>query len=607
MNPTPGAGAARELPRRNAALASVLVLQAILAGVPLVRGGWFADDIFNAAVAQEAPRPSWRYVSADFFGHFLPLSRLILWFVSRQLLHHTLVVIIELVVLLACTALFVEVLLRLLPDQTWLVYGTALLLVTTPLTLQSVMWWASAVLVLPGTLFLLVAMLATLLWLERARWWLLVVVAVAVECSVCCWDTANLAIVWLPALVLATPAASFEQRWRRVVRCWPVWAAVAASLVVYQIGYQATGPHTQPTVPPLSLLARFFGVAWGQGFVPGLIGGPLRWRYDQFGYLGVADPYGWLVVLGELVLVALVVVTVRRNRTAWYGWLLVALSVFPVLLLVAVGRLALIGTQAGVQYRYLSMSSVPALLGVAVAVSPGLTVPVPQRLRARRLAAVSIMVAAALGVASSVSFARQWDRLPTDAYLTQVASDASKLNRAGVSPVNLVGYLLPQYVVADYLHTGTSRTSFILGVLHLHDVTYDGVSAHPYVLDPKGHIVPAHFVTNALLKPAGARCTPAGKLVSLRFLASAAVRESKGYVLRLHVTTQSAGNLNVRLLRNAVGVPLGWYNASNVDVPAGGGDLSISENGLPFDGADVTTQSPSGVCISSIGIATAAR
>lgn len=587
-------------------LTALLIFQAVLVGIPLVRGGWFADDLFNAAVVHGKPL-NWTFMSRDFFGHFLPLAQVPLWIAGHLLLHHTTVVLAELVMLLTCSALLVEILFRLVGPRRLLVYSVALTYVTTPLTLPSVLWWASAFEQVPAHFCTLLAILFQLQWLRSRRPVVLAGLAVATAVGICFWDGVNLLIVWLPVLTLTVSSGSLTQRLRAVVSCWPAWIALLVPLILYQYLYSMS-KHGSPTTPHLGMLLRLIGVAWAQGFVPGLAGGPLAWRYSGYGYFAVAAAPSWFVVASEIAFIWLVVATVRRSRQAWYAWGLVVAAILPALALVALGRLGLLGTAIGRDYRYLSLSTIPALLGVAVAVakawpvgslSAGRMSLALRRQQGLGLAAVGVV--AILGVISAVRYDVAWDKLPTDSYFSTIAADAGKLNTA-TRPITLINHNVPASIQVDYFGPGTARLSWILPPLGVPGLRYDGVADKPYWIDTDGHIKPAVLVTEAKLPAANGSCSHGGAAEMLRFSTTQQLPWVSEYVLHVRLLQTSASTVSVRMLKENKSIPSNYYDNKTVSVGAGAHDVVLYQNGTPFNGADVIIRARKPVCVSSAEI-----
>lgn len=105
----------------------------------------------------------------------------------------------------------------------------------------------------------------------------------------------------------------------------------------------------------------------GRTLVPGLFGGPWRWTHAGDGP-PLVDPPVALVWPAWVVLVALLVVTVRRRASARRAWLLLFGYVALVTALFVVTRLgSTLGNLAGLVPRYLSDVVVVAALCVGVA------------------------------------------------------------------------------------------------------------------------------------------------------------------------------------------------------------------------------------------------
>jgi hypothetical protein len=348
-------------------------------------------------------------------------------------------------------------------------FGTSILMLT------SFLWFAEGLHKLPSTLLSLLAVHAYLRHrLDGSR----AALALAV------------AAVWLGALfyvkVLLVPLylvlirlLFLEERPRRAVRLilrerW-TWLAFVPPLAVYVWNYAANYASLSSERPPLSLLGDYLWIAWFRGATPSFGG-------VQVGLDADAAALAF-AICAQVVLVALIVLSLRRKRSAWRAWTFWGITFLANATLVGLGRLSSYGLErVGNDLRYHTEMAWLLPLALAFAFFPGDLAgrPAPARAalsdRARRFRVVAVAaVAGAYLVTAAVSgtfISRDWrarESDPPKAYVQNLRADAARLGGARVmddqvpgllvasvdKPWNRLEYLMPaveprvQVVVAD--------------------------------------------------------------------------------------------------------------------------------------------------------------
>jgi hypothetical protein len=342
-----------------------------------------------------------------------------------------------------------------------------------------------------------------------------------------------------------------------------------------------------------------------------LVGGPLHWDYVGFGFFGISAPATWVIVISELGLLTLAVITVVRDRRAWAGWAMLAMSVLPCIGLVALGRLTMQGTSIGRDYHYFSLTVAPALAGVLLAMSsawPAAERPwgPPTRAGAPRPAGpwqAGVVLAAVVLVASgfsSASYARHWSQLTADRYLSTVASQVT--HQAEASPdgrVTLLDEDVPASVFSDYLGPKTARLSRVLPTLGVTNVSYDGVADSLFRADATGHVAAARLTPVAQLTASGSRCTASGQPRTVTFRSATPLAATTAYVVRLLVQESAATNLRIKLLANHQPLLTGFYDDSLFTVPAGNHAVAITEIGASFDEVRISFDATTYACVTT--------
>jgi hypothetical protein len=280
----------------------------------------------------------------------------------------------------------------------------------------------------------------------------------------------------------------------------------------------------------------------------------------------------------------------------------------PAMVLVALGRLADSGSSLGRDNRYLSLSVTPALIGVALAVgsawpasnpAAGLRAAVaPRPVRAGGVLVGLVIVAE---LVSSITAARTWSTLRTDAYLETFAADVDRMRQStGTPTLSLLDENVPDWIlVHDFLGPNTSQTSKLLPPVRTGGISYDGAVQTLYRVNGSGHIVPARLVNAAPLESVGKSCTKGGKSEQLRVTPGQQLGPASGYVIGLHLTSQSQFTVYLRLRSKGKVVDFRDYDDATFTVPAGTHTVVAAEEGNSFDAVGLVIHSAKSVCLTS--------
>ncbi|MDX6229093.1 MAG: hypothetical protein QOI76_2483 [Frankiales bacterium] len=587
-----------------AGTSALLCLQAVVLGVSLVAGSWFADDLYNAEIAQKSSL-SWTFLSRAFYGHFLPAAQVPVWVGARLELHHTSVVLAELVLILLTTALFVRLLRSLVGDRPLLVFSVSTVFALSPIALPGYLWWSAAVELVPSQLCVVLAFLGYVRWRRGHGRWLLVAVATATGVGICFWDPANLIIIWLPTLEFALAGPTFLERIRAVARAWPMWLALLVPLVAYQ-AYYLQHDYASPSAVRAELYLHFLSVSWSEAFVPALLGGPLRWSLSGIGHYGGAGTPLWFEIVSQLVLAAVVLVTVRRRPSVWGAWLLVLVAIGTELTLVSLGRLTN-GVSIAHDYRYHALAVAPVMVGVTLAVGAAWPKadhsPVRHRLLEgwrQRAGVLLVSGITAVALVSCWGYATTWSTLRTGSYLSAFAADAEQLRHDSPSgTIGIVDDNVPDWVLPhDMLGQNASQVSSLVRPTLPRGVTFDGVVETLYRVAPSGHVVPAELIDVRPLVVVGKDCTTGKRNQHLVAYTTAEPPASTGYVIRLHLRADAAFAVALRLREDRT-TPLhsDTYDSRTFAGVAGARTVVAAEEGLSFDTVKLEINSTKPVCI----------
>lgn len=504
-------GAARERPPRplvtgRRVAAAIVAAQALVYGL-LARAGYFyVDDLDNLATAARHGL-TWDYLELPLNDHFTPGLRLSYWLMAHGApFQHGLTVVARLAVLAAATVLFYRLLLRLFGDRP-AVYVALAAYAFCPLTLPSFLSLSSAVNLLPAHVALILLLDSHVRYAATGRLRHAVGGGVALLVGLLFWEKVALGIL-LPPLLTAfvLTGGGWRDRVRALVGQWRGFACYLLPLAFFFGYYFGAGyPGTRDAVA-VGRVAELAGTSWLRGVGPTAAGGPWSWYWTDSVYFGIGDPPVGAVVAGQLVLVGLAALGVRRR-----GWPSLLCWTMPVLYLVGssvvltVGRYQYFGGLVATNFHYLSDLAVPLVLAAATAVVPvepaglaargaaplaelsGADTPVPLPAGRTRLAVAALVVALAASAAvSAAGFERRWTQNPTRAYLGTLVAELRGRPGTNLYDVPLSARVLP-------VISGNRRPSQVLAPLDV-PITFDDPTVPLKTVDDRGRVVDAVFV-----------------------------------------------------------------------------------------------------------------
>ncbi len=388
--------------RSRAAVVAVLLIvtQAVWRGVLLSRGYFTQDDYLMLRLGAE-PLSSGLLLQ-DYSGHLFPGGFLIAWAHAHHAPLDWSVAVAEILVLQAvAAALAWLVLSRLLPGS-WTRVPLLAVALFCPLALWPTLWWCVAIQFLPVSIALLIATWALLVLLQDGPRWAAVTVVAATVGGLLFQERAMLFPLVLGFVAAASSSVAGPRAVLDALRAhWRLWASLSVVVVGYLLVHRALAPIGTTSAGTggegAGLLANFAG----RNAVPGFVGGP--WDPAVVGDSLLVPPT-YAVVLAWLVLVVAVVWSLRRTRSAAWGWLLLLAYVLVDGLLLFAGRSAM-GSTSGLIPRYAAdiVPVLPVALGLVVRAVLAARVSPPSALRpdSRR----SVLVAGGLTLAYLVSAA----------------------------------------------------------------------------------------------------------------------------------------------------------------------------------------------------------
>jgi hypothetical protein len=391
-------------------------------------GSFYGDDLPRMSQAARQGL-SWDYLTGEVFGHLAPGYRFAFWLqVQVAPLHHGTAATLTVVGQTAVVLGFWLLLRRLVgPRPAALVPLTVYAF--SPVLLPAILWWSSAVNLIPAQLALIGGTYAHLAYLggrERARWG----VPVAMVLGLLFWEKTALLLVELPLLTLVLTAGPVRDRIRRLRGMWRLWVFYSHPVWVFLVFFFAAG-YGSPSerVGPVDL-ARFVMTTFSDGVASGLLGGPLQWARVGT-YFSVGAPSPWFAATASAAVVGFLIVCVARNgRRAALAALLLAVPLLASCASTAFSRYAFFGLSVARDYRYVADLLVPTLLALTLAAlrpSPDLvgSTPDPEPNRQVRVGAARLVTAVAVVVAvflagsalSAYRYTRVWHENPVGDYL----------------------------------------------------------------------------------------------------------------------------------------------------------------------------------------------
>jgi hypothetical protein len=487
---------------RVRAVAMVLIVVTVVWRAVIATRGYFSQDEFVIAARAIDTGLTVDFLFEVFNGHLMPAGLGLAWLLVRVDGLASWPWMLLLIVGQAAVSVAFYRLLRALLRPGWAVLVPLCMFVFSPLTLEVSSLWMVGLLMLPVQLAMVLAIGAQLRYARTGRHRHGVAVLLAVVFGLA-FDTKALLIVplvFLLAVLLLCdggPVASVRAAIRRFWVGWVALAVLSAAYVPFYLSRPA--PPLEQSGSPGGAVG-FVGDLVGRTLVPALFGGPWRWTYAGDGP-ALVDPPVLGVWAAWAVLLALIVVTVRRRASARRAWLLLLAYVAMVTALFIVTRLgSALGSIAGLVPRYVADVVVVAALCVGVALlglrdraeRDAVPWPVPPVLR--EPGAVAVGVVAAVVVAVTIaggtlwSFTGFYDNWQTKHGRDYLATAEAELAAAPPGTV-LVDNAVPDRVVAGYFYPDNLQSHFFRAAQR--QPTFVTVAEQLSMFDDTGRIRPA--------------------------------------------------------------------------------------------------------------------
>lgn len=486
------------LSREHLVLGSIVVGQALWLGFVMLRGWYSGADLPNLAYANGRDL-DWGYLTDSLGGHFGAAQRLVYWLLNRAgPLEWWLTVLIRLAFQALTTVLLWKLFRSLVGPRPWLWmvlvgYAFSAYLVPGMAALNSGLGLGIAQACLVG------AMLVQVRYTRERRLLDAAIVAVLVLVMLAFAQQSLPAVAFLPVLSFVfLQQGSWRARLRNGLSLWPGWLLLAAGLAVFA-GLYLSGDYNSPSSDFTPRDALWLaGQGWLTILGPALLGGP--WQFYSFPdqWSAYADAPLILVVLGQVALVLLILLSLRRGGwLSLVAWLMPTWIAMTSLVLVGSGRWWLEEVLPTIlRYSYF----VPVALALAIVLAFGVRPPAsrsrarvaPGWLEGRRRRVLARGAVAVLVLASAVSTVRFADRFwenPAEEYVANVLRDTEERGPA----VPLYDTMLPEAIVPYISEMDLSDLLALGGA----SAEFGGQAGDRLVVDPHGNVVPARFITVA--------------------------------------------------------------------------------------------------------------
>ena len=347
---------------------AVSVLGALWLAIQASRGYFFSDDYLNLRQAKLGGF-SWSYLTTSLFGHLAIGFRAVNWLLVAQAPYDYRWALAFIgLCSLGMLWMFSRVLTLLLgprPAVPILTAGLAGSMILTP----ALVWWAAILVYLPALLGTMCAFYGFLRFeRDRSTLWLVVIAG-----SVLFGIEFNEMLLVLGPFLLVLGWIHLDQgqrlgeRWRRLLRRWPAWLAVALPCLGHLLYWKLGGYQTGSPGADLLTVLGAYGYSWFGAIGPTFVG------IDSFQALkGIAAPAPQIAlgaaVLGQGVfLIGFLASFVRSHARALRGLGLLLLGWVFFFAPYVLGRSGTYGISVGLDYLYLTPLSwlLPLCVGLA--------------------------------------------------------------------------------------------------------------------------------------------------------------------------------------------------------------------------------------------------
>ncbi|MEV1145671.1 hypothetical protein [Micromonospora sp. NPDC049799] len=354
-------------PFRTVALAMITI--GVLWRAQLAARGYLAADDFVLITQASEAELTPEHLLSLYNNHLMPGGRLLIWLVTEYVgLAYWPYVLLMAIGQAVLGLAFLRLLRRLLRPG-WLMLLPLGVLLFSPLTLEATSWWAVGVNMLPMQIAMVLAVGAQVAYVQTRRRRHLVALALSVLLGLFFFEKAVLVVplVFLLTALLYAEGGVVRTLWTTVRRWWQSWLVLTVLTLGFLAAYLTRSESSLRRPESPGEVLSFLQQMLGSNLLPGLVGGPWRWLGAGDGAPVAAPPElgSWLA---WVLVVALILATVRRDRRAGRAWVLLGAYLVMVATILAATRLgSVFSAVAGGVPRYVSDVVVVAALCLGVA------------------------------------------------------------------------------------------------------------------------------------------------------------------------------------------------------------------------------------------------
>ncbi|HKE69139.1 MAG TPA: hypothetical protein VKB55_07790 [Nocardioidaceae bacterium] len=574
---------------------ALVVLQTVVRIVLVSRGYFWQDDFVYLSQARTEGFSA-DFILQDYNDHLQPGQFTLVWLVLQLFGYSYAAAATTMVVLqLAASLALLWVLRRLFGNSSLLLIPFAAYLFT-PLGLAPGTWWAASLQALPLQIFMLIAIGAASVAIDRGSWRWTVTSWIAFAAGLMFWEKALLilpAVVGVVVLVMLR-GQKVRARWSRLRAAWGLWAGYVAIAVGYVGWYAATISFDSDQGTAEADVGQVLHKVLLQTWLPGLFGGP--WSGTGAENTIAPTPEPAVVVLCVALAAAVVLGSfLLRGLGALEGWVLLVGYLAVDIALVVVGRTDY-ATFLARDPRYIVDALPIAVIAVCAAYAPRPAIASDaastSRTRwidrlAERIGPAVVSSAVLVLVASGLYTMTQTAGELRHTYARDYTNNALAAARADPSLVLADSSAPPTGVVAQPVSVLYSAA----GV----DVAFDQPTTRLSILDGFGQPKPVNLVSRTLNEK-GPR-PDCGWVVDRQPTSIAYLKPVTDHrsMLRLGYVTGDSTTLAIEVgdARHEVFATTGLGDAF-VPLPAGGGQLrvSVASGHSPVCVSDVTVGVP---------------
>jgi hypothetical protein len=574
---------------------ALLVLAATLVRAVLLGRTWYYfDDLIQLAQAAHAPL-SLSFVMEPYFGHIMPVPRLLAWMATRDELGPYWVFAAQLVVLFATAGAGMLRLLVTLFGARWAILAPLTLFLFSPLLIPAMTWWAAGINHLPALISITWGLHFHVRYLRTRR---LRFAWATTGCLAFGLLFAELALLTM-AFVAVVSFAHFAtgSATQRVTMLWRTYYPAVLLYGVVALGYLllygnnlAEQPNALEGVRFRDFATSMIGLAFGSS----VVGGPLRWTVRWAAQIE-ATPGLLMAFVGWATLVGVVLAAEGSRRRSLRAWALLGTMLVVSLGLVVTGR-ALFGPNIGLDFRFLTEVAPAFALSVALAFLPVREAPEPLEVLRRHRVLDSwrpvLVACAAFGVVATASAAAYPLRHLGD-HSAERWFDGLRESASGATPpIQLAETVVPDWIVGPPTSFYSNLYPLFPGPFEVPEVATDDV----YVIDDRGSLVPAELDPVRTSRPpaSGGSChwaLPPGVTVPLD-------GPVIGFGWHLQILYSSASDASGAVVIGDRRVPVAF--------PAGRHTLLMRADG-EYDAIEVTLdegETPSVLCLQELTVGT---